>query len=81
MTRIVHGCLRFFLSWKKGLVRNNRRCQHFRADFYGRVSEIIFNVWLDYQIQSGQISQKDVKELPIYLYGEDKLVPKRDFIF
>ena len=41
----------------------------FQSRFYGRVSEIIFNVWLDYQIQSGQISQKDVKELP-FIYME-----------
>ena len=41
----------------------------FQSRFYGRVSEIIFNVWLDYQIQSGQISQKDVKELS-FIYME-----------
>ena len=28
---------------------------NFQGRFYGRVSEIIFNVWLDYQLQSGKI--------------------------
>ena len=35
----------------------------FQARFYGRVSEIIFNVWLDRQISSGRISDKEIKEL------------------
>lgn len=41
----------------------------FQARFYGRVSEIIFNVWLDYQLESGKISDAEVKELP-YLHME-----------
>lgn len=36
----------------------------FQGRFYGRVSEIIFNVWLDYQIKSGAINKKDIKEIP-----------------
>ena len=35
----------------------------FQGRFYGRVSEIIFNVWLDYQLKSGKIKQSDIKEL------------------
>ena len=66
----MHGCLRFYLSWKKkGVGEKQPEMSAFRTRFYGRVSEIIFNVWLDYQIQSGQISQKDVKELP-FIYME-----------
>lgn len=41
----------------------------FQARFYGRVSEIIFNVWLDYQVESGKLSQEQIKELP-YLHME-----------
>lgn len=41
----------------------------FQGRFYGRVSEIIFNVWLDYQISSGNIHKTDVCELP-YMHME-----------
>lgn len=36
----------------------------FQARFYGRISEIIFNVWLDYQLRTGRISRKDMYEIP-----------------
>ena len=36
----------------------------FQARFYGRVSEIIFNVWLDHQIQSKAIKPSEVMEIP-----------------
>lgn len=36
----------------------------FQLRFYGRVSEIIFNVWLKYQIENGNLSQNNVKEVP-----------------
>lgn len=36
----------------------------FQARFYGRVSEIIFNVWLDHQIQSNTIEPSEVMEIP-----------------
>ena len=36
---------------------------------YGRVSEIIFNVWLDYQIKSGSLNKNEIKELG-YIYME-----------
>ncbi len=35
----------------------------FQGRFYGRVSEIIFNVWLDYQLEKGNIKQERLKEL------------------
>lgn len=35
----------------------------FQGRFYGRVSEIIFNVWLDDKIQSAEISRDDIKEI------------------
>lgn len=36
----------------------------FQGRFYGRVSEIIFNVWLEYQIQNGTLKKKEIKEIP-----------------
>ena len=42
----------------------------FQGRFYGRVSEIIFNVWLEEQLQSGQISKAEIKEIPL-IHMED----------
>lgn len=36
----------------------------FQGRFYGRVSEIIFNVWLYQKIKNGQIKQNEIKEIP-----------------
>ena len=36
----------------------------FQARFYGRVSEIIFNVWLDYQLKNGVIAPEELREIP-----------------
>ena len=36
----------------------------FQGRFYGRVSEIIFNVWLDEKLKSGAVKQEEVKEIP-----------------
>ena len=38
----------------------------FQGRFYGRVSEIIFNVWLDEMLKSGKLRRKDIKELPYF---------------
>ncbi len=35
----------------------------FQGRFYGRVSEIIFNVWLEYQLKQGIILKSEIKEL------------------
>lgn len=37
----------------------------FQSRFYGRISEIIFNVWLDKKVSSGQIKPEEIKELPL----------------
>ena len=36
----------------------------FQKRCYGRISEIIFNVWLDYQIRSGKLKKEQIKEIP-----------------
>lgn len=41
----------------------------FQGRFYGRISEIIFNVWLDQKIQSGEIKKDQVMEIP-YIHME-----------
>lgn len=37
----------------------------FERRFCGRVSEILFNVWLGYQVESGIIRQSEITELPL----------------
>ena len=37
----------------------------FHSRYYGRVSEIIFNVWLDQQIKEGTINKSEMKEIPL----------------
>ena len=37
----------------------------FQGRFYGRISEIIFNVWLEEQLRVGKIRQDEVKEIPL----------------
>lgn len=41
----------------------------FQGRFYGRVSEIIFNVWLLQQIKEGKLREDQMKELP-FIYME-----------
>lgn len=47
---------------ERGLSAFQKRC-------YGRISEIIFNVWLDKKLSSGEISKNQVKEIP-YIHME-----------
>lgn len=37
----------------------------FQKRFCGRVSEILFNVWLDYMLTSGEISAGEITEIPV----------------
>ena len=41
----------------------------FENRYPGRVSERIFNVWLEYQLENGRIKQSDIKEIP-FMYME-----------
>ena len=41
----------------------------FEKRYVGRVSERLFNVWLNHQIRIGTIQKDEVKELP-YIYLE-----------
>lgn len=42
----------------------SKKLSAFQGRFYGRVSEIIFNVWLDYQIKSGVVTKNEIKAIP-----------------
>ena len=37
----------------------------FHSRYYGRISEIIFNVWLDERLTSGKIQRYEIKEIPL----------------
>lgn len=37
----------------------------FQLRYPGRVSEILFNVWLDCQLTSGKIKKDEMKEIPV----------------
>lgn len=41
----------------------------FESRFYGRISEIIFNVWLDKKLQDGTLKENEMMEIP-YVYTE-----------
>lgn len=36
----------------------------FQGRYFGRISEIIFNVWLDYQVKTKKIKRSEIKEIP-----------------
>lgn len=41
----------------------------YQGRFYGRVSELLLNVWLEQQVRSGVLNRNDIKELP-YIHME-----------
>lgn len=43
---------------------NQQDLSAFQGRFYGRISEIIFNVWLDEKINTGEIKAGEIKEIP-----------------
>ncbi len=45
-------------------MRKDHNLDSYQGRYIGRVGEIIFNVWLDYQITSGKIAKSDIAELP-----------------
>lgn len=48
---------------------NNQELSAFQGRFYGRVSEIIFNVWLDKKMELNEIKKNEIKEIP-YIHME-----------
>lgn len=42
----------------------DNRLDPYQGRYVGRIGEIIFNVWLDYQITTGEVPRYQIKELP-----------------
>ena len=38
----------------------------FQGRYYGRISEIIFNVWIDHQLGTGRLKKEEIMELPYF---------------
>ncbi len=52
----------------KDRMEGNEKMQNlsvFQSRFYGRISEIIFNVWLERQLETGLLKKDEVKEIPV----------------
>ena len=52
----------------------------FENRYPGRVSERIFNVWLEYQLENGKIKPSDIKEIP-FMYMEKINIINKGFTF
>ena len=52
----------------------------FHARCFGRISERLFNVWLQYMISKGEVSKDKIKELP-YVYMEKINWPSKIYHF
>ena len=52
----------------KNRMEGNEKMQNlsvFQSRFYGRISEIIFNVWLERQLETGAVQKDEMKEIPV----------------
>lgn len=65
------GLFRDYCSWLFPILEelekrvDTENLDAFQARFYGRVSEILFNVWLDRQNVTGRVPKDRIKELPL----------------
>ena len=55
---------------EKGMVDHSQNLSAFQARFYGRISEILFNVWLQYQLDEGVINLSMIKEERVAYLGK-----------
>lgn len=69
-------CLSEYCSWLFDILFELRKkidmpaLSSYQGRFYGRVSEILFNVWLDYQLTTGRLLKNQIKEIScIHLEG------------
>ena len=53
----------------------------FQKRLLGRVSEILFNVWLHHQLVLGNIRKKQVKTFKVYYVGGEPIIKKAIMFF
>lgn len=53
----------FDILFELGMRIDSSELTVFQGRFYGRISEIIFNVWLNHNIESGKLKRDDIKEI------------------
>ena len=58
----------------------SRDLTSFEIRFPGRVSERLFNVWLEYQLENGRIEKKEIYEIP-FMYMEKINIVNKGFTF
>ena len=49
---------------ENGMIPDSAKLSFYQGRFYGRISEIIFNVWLQHQIETRKINKREIKEVP-----------------
>lgn len=57
-------CWLFDILFELGKRINIDGLSGFQGRYYGRVSEIIFNVWLEQKVISGQVKKSEIMEIP-----------------
>lgn len=60
----------------KGQVVNTNNLSKFQGRFYGRISEILFNVWLQQQLNFGYLQKKEIKEVKYIYIGKVDMARK-----
>ena len=48
----------------------------FEMRYPGRLSELLFNCWLDYKMTNGVISESDIIEVPLINLGDERFITK-----
>ena len=72
-----HALLNDYCSWlfdilfelRNRIGEEEKNLDQYQARFYGRISEIIFNVWLNEKLKTGQIRKEEIREIP-FIYME-----------
>lgn len=54
---------------RKKLSEEEKKLDAYQARFYGRISEILLNVWLESKLQTGRIQKEEIQEIP-FIYME-----------
>ena len=71
MMILEHGRFDAYCTWLFDILfelrkkRGEAGLSAFQSRYYGRVSEILFNVWLRQQIRSGSIRKDEIREIPL----------------